>query len=271
MTALAWASWRDETKAVALLINAGASVEKADNEGYTSLLLTRGLSCLKLLLEAGTNAKAMTSRRSSILHSLLIRFVYHDALEVTRSLIKAGAAVDAKDLSGATPLAGCAASHREGYSSVAWASAFIEYGADLNSLNNEGDTPLNQAIFSQKADVVELLLRRRAARNLLNQNGDSVLHYSARYANLETIKVLQNANMQHISTESLNKQGKSPRQEVEERNTRPDHFLETFDELLDGIHARNEVATHDSSEQSQAEQCDADDSGDDFFDAVEAQ
>ena len=236
LTALSWASRRGDAKAVALLIKANASINKADYQGDTPLKLVQDLPCLKLLLEAGADARVRNRLGATPLHRFPKRFMNHNEVEDVRLLVSAGAAIDARDQWGGTPLAQSVAQPLE---STSWTSALLDCGANIDALDNDGDTPLHNAIFYQKEGSVALLLQRGSAYNLLNNNGDSVLHYVARYSNLQIIKVFDAANLRDVNTETLNKQGETARQEAEDREPKPEGFLEKFDELLAGIRARS--------------------------------
>ena len=238
-TALVWATKRNDARAMDLLIRAKASVNKADDHGRTPLMFAGSLSCLKLLLEAGADAKAVTRYNYSAVHFLPNFFGRHtksvssENCEAIRLLVSKGSALEGRDHSGSTPLC-----QSVSYGNVSWLAAFLDCGADPDPLDNDGDTPLNNATFYQEHTSVALLLQRGAAYNLFNNNGDSVLSFAAKWANLQTLDVLDAANLQDINTESVNKKGKTARQEAEEREQKPEDFLENFEALLAGICSR---------------------------------
>ena len=243
-TALIWATKRHDARAMDLLIRAKASVNKADNQGRTPLMSAGSLSCLKPLLEAGADAKAVNHYNLNVLHLLSSMFgrfpkdisskgVSSENCEAIRLLVSKGSALEGRDSTGSTPL-----SHSVLDGNVSWLEAFLDCGGDPNSLDNEGDTPLNNAIFYQADTCLALLLQCGATYNLLNNKGDSVLHRAARWANLQILGVLDAANLRDIDTETVNKKGKTANQEAEEREQKPEGFLENFEALLAGIRSR---------------------------------
>ena len=267
LTALSWASKRGDAAAIALLIKAKASVNKADYLGDTPLMLAQRISCLKLLLEAGADVKVRNSLAETPLHRSPPRLVQSNPSETVQSLVSAGADIEARDHWGSTPLFQSITNYK--YDS--WTRAFLDCGANIDIQDNNGDTPLNNAIFYQRNDHVALLLQRGAAYTLLNKNDDSVLHFAARYGSPQIIKVLDAANLRDVDTETLNKQCKTARQEAEERDSKSDGFLERFDELLAGIRARSESSHGGPADSTSTEDGQVGDIEDEFVDALEEQ
>ena len=245
MTALWWASRRDDTRAVALLINAKASVNKIDHNGWTLLQSARSLHCLELLLKAGAVAKVANRNSWTALHWVPYEWrsredtpysKHSEKLAVIRLLISHGADIEAKDGDGSTPLACCIAYSCE---TTPWTRAFLDCGANLNALDHNGDSLLNAAIFYENTNDLALLLQRGAACNLLNRNGDTLLHWAARYSSLPTLKVLEAAQLHDIDARILNEHGRTARDEAEQREPKPEGFLETFEKFLAGIRSRS--------------------------------
>ena len=267
MTALSWASCRGDSKATALLLNAGASVDIPDARGFTPLMFAWNLPCSKLFLEAGANPRAVNPQKWSTLHLLPYRFTASNVLEVVCLLLAKGAALEARNAFGSSPLHASINPRRQ---QLQWVNAFLDCGADVDSVDNDGDTSLNNAIFYQIEGCVTLLLSRGATYNLINKNGDSTLHMAAKYGNLEVVKALDAANLQDIDTEILNKQRKSARQEVLERESKPEGFLDKFDELLTGIRTRFRNRHFNSASGSPGNDAQVGDE-DEFFNALEQQ
>ena len=271
-TALLWATRRNDAKAMDHLIRVGASVNKADDQGQTPLMFAKSLPCLKLLLEAGADAKAVGWRDINALHNLPGLFslssegVSSARRDAIRLLVSKGAALEGRTSNGSTPIF-----HSLFLREVSWLEAFIECGANLDSLDDEGDTPLNNAIFYQADTSVALLLERGAAYNLLNNNGDSMLHLTARYANLQILKILDAANLRYIDTETMNRQGNTAHQEAKEREQRPEGFLQLFENLLAGIRSRRQGGQPSPVDGGSKDEGQVDDLGDEFLDAPEYQ
>ena len=79
----------------------------------------------------------------------------HSNIEVVSVLLEAGAAVNAKDEYGETPLHG-AASWNENPEVI---SVLLKAGADVNAKDESGETPLHVAVFTQDPEVISVLLK----------------------------------------------------------------------------------------------------------------
>jgi ankyrin repeat protein len=90
--------------------------------------------------------------------------------EKVRSLLRAGADVNARDTNGDTPLI-ISAFH--GLSETA--EILLEQGADLNAKNNLGNTALMEAAAMNKAETIRLLLAKGADVNVKNIIGLSAV------------------------------------------------------------------------------------------------
>lgn len=160
MTALHWATYRDDLELARLLVRAGATVGAANRYGVTplSLACTNGNGAMvALLLKAGANPNAplpggetplMTASRSG-------------ALEAVKALINAGASVEAKDdRRGQTALMWAAA---EGHAPVV--QALIDADADIRTRVPSGLTALMFAVREGQIAVVRTLLHAGADVN----------------------------------------------------------------------------------------------------------
>ena len=265
-----WAVERRDAVATDLLLQAGASADKANHRGQSPITVTGDISCLKLLLRAGANITRAKNDKRTFLHHLHLfsKSSPSDLSEAIRQSVAAGADLEARDICGSTPLSQYAIE-----TIAAAIKALLDHGANINCLDNDGDTPLNNAIFHCNDVNTKLLLEHRALYTLLNHNNESILHMTARYGNLDIVRVLSAARLRGIATEGQDNQKKTPRQLAEERNVKPDRFLDEFDELLAGIRARNEGDDRErcttNDEQADGEQASHPDSV--FVDALEQQ
>ena len=68
--------------------------------------------------------------------------------------------------------------------------ALIEKGADVNTENNNGETPLHVSATNGHLEVVRALLEKGADVNAKEDNGWTPLHYCAREGHLEVARFL---------------------------------------------------------------------------------
>jgi len=160
MTALHWATYRDDLETADILVRASANVKAANRYGVTplSLACTNGNGAMVvLLLKAGADPNAalpggetplMTAARVGSLHAV-------------KALVAHGARVDSKD-------------ERRGQTALMWAAAeghaevvemLIEVGADFRARLASGFTPLLFAVREGRLDVVRVLLKAGADVN----------------------------------------------------------------------------------------------------------
>ena len=66
----------------------------------------------------------------------------------------------------------------------------LEQGADVNTTNNLGETPLHQAADSENYSMAKLLLSFNAKVNAQQNEGDSPLHHSAFRGDLDMVELL---------------------------------------------------------------------------------
>lgn len=110
---------------------------------------------------------------------------------IARLLLEAGADVNSRDAEGATPL------HYVDEPSIC--ELLISAGADVNARDNVGDTPLHNAISSPSTifphlrifeSVVGVLVGARSDANAPNSAGQTALHLAAYWGNLSITKLL---------------------------------------------------------------------------------
>jgi len=161
LTALQFAKLNDRLEVVRMLLDMGADVVRANNEGQTTLLYAcrRGhLDVVRLLLEDGTDVNRVDNEgRTPLLYACEALELRH-RLEVVRMLLNGG--------------------------------------ADLNTANNDGMTPLHWACLEGRLEVSRLLLDRGAdvtvcVSNRANRHYEmAALHYACYWGHLELVKRL---------------------------------------------------------------------------------
>ena len=232
-SALSWAALRGDSKAVSLLVEAGANVNTSDSEGNTALIhsvQSKYTSCMDILLKAGADAKPKNiGGRNALMHAMRTS---GNPLCI-EPLLAAGIDVDCRDGYGASALAFSVISDSRGC-----IATLLRCGADIDSADNAGDTALMESLFYHNDDALKLLLASGADYTKTDSYGDPILHDVALYGGLRTIETVHEANLRDLDIHATNKSGKTARELARSREGTPDGFVEAFDIMLASIEAR---------------------------------
>ena len=107
--------------------------------------------------------------------------------EIVKLLISHGALVDVEDIDGNTLLHLIAV---VGYSSE-YCQVIVENGANVNALNNAGNTPLHAAVFGRNLAAVETLLSLDADTGVMNSVGRDPMFYARELKYLEILQAFE--------------------------------------------------------------------------------
>jgi ankyrin repeat protein len=168
---------------VKVLVNAGASIIGRE---LLTAVATKGSKCVALILQAGADTSALVGKDG--------KTALHYAAECIKDavivdlLLKAGAAIDAKDIEGRTPLHGAAAAGND-----KCVDMLLKGGADKNAEDRDSCTPLPSAVFAGDSRCVELLLNAGAYKDAMNRDGTTALMVAAGKGNTECVKLLVKA------------------------------------------------------------------------------
>ena len=232
-TPLTWAAWRGDSKAVDIFLQVGADPNICTSIGTSALMyaVRSSLSCVKLLLEAGADPCLKDTEGYNALHCAA---EHQDSKELIERLIAVGVNIHERNIFGSTPLAQAALANN-----VISALALLDFGADIDSKDNESDTPLHQSIRIHSDGVMQLFLNRGANYSLLNSSGSSILHLGAKSGGLRTLEILQAACLKGIDPDLADCQGKTPLQLARERAPKEEGFIQNIQILLSEIRTQN--------------------------------
>eukprot|EP00178_Gracilaria_changii_P005447 TRINITY_DN1897_c0_g1_i1.p1 TRINITY_DN1897_c0_g1~~TRINITY_DN1897_c0_g1_i1.p1 ORF type:complete len:1019 (-),score=148.56 TRINITY_DN1897_c0_g1_i1:8974-12030(-) len=184
-TALHLAALNGNTMSCKLLVEGGANCSLPDENGYLPLQLAtrhQHFDVVSTLLEAKVDADCSGPQGLTALH---IACFLGDA-RLIWLLIRSGASVNKINKDKATPLH-IAAGREQGRVSM---QLLMANGADLEVLDNEGDTPLHNACYKGLYQNVRLLLRRGAKSSPANDKQLTPLHLAAETGSEETVEAL---------------------------------------------------------------------------------
>lgn len=168
---------------VKVLIEKEADIEIKNSEGMTPLIYVcnrhEKLSYEKLtdafytLLKAGANVNAQDHFKFFAL--------YHAArygnLQFVKSLVARKADLELKDITGTTALQRAVGN---GHESVV--EFLLKSGANVNTFNNDGNTPLMRAV-TRKFNIYKLLLNANVTIEQKNNKGETALHLAVSHNN----------------------------------------------------------------------------------------
>jgi ankyrin repeat protein len=138
------------------------------------------IDTMKRLLDAGADVNAANRRRSTPLHWSL-----HDEAKV-RLLLSRGAAINAKQVEGRTPLY-IAGSMGQGTSLI---RLLLENGANPAIATANGNTPLMEASGRGDIEAMKLLIDKNADVNTKNGAGETALMFAAANGSPAAVKFL---------------------------------------------------------------------------------
>ncbi|XP_066982864.1 ankyrin repeat domain-containing protein 50-like isoform X2 [Macrobrachium rosenbergii] len=227
------------TYIVKKLIDAGANVNRTDNDGKTPMMVAaeRGHTVLDILADAGADVNQQDYKgNTAMIYNIKNRasFQNHEALvsaganielpaapawsplhlaasrsasEITKSLIANNADINRQDYRGITPLIAAVAEQQLASTDL------IEAGADVNHMDVFGDTALIKLITTRyssderKNMILKELLAANASVHLPKAPANSPLHWAARNGGMYIVKSLIDAGAE---VDRSNNQGRSP-------------------------------------------------------------
>lgn len=181
----------------------GAEIDSVDNEGHSPLLIAVKVKAgdqARLLIESGacTDVFDKLTKRTALSYAVTPRIFDRLTLvypgrrptnlnsDVAEALLIHGAAVDAADVTGRTPLSYAA---QYGLRKTDFSRLLLDHGADVNRADDSGRTPLSYAAGAYDPvaqHCVQLLLDRGAIPDIVDGIGNTALSY----ATTDTVRAL---------------------------------------------------------------------------------
>ena len=243
---------RGDERCVRTLLKYNADPNKSCMGRYTPLLLAakaKDAAAIVPLLEGGAYVNWKNNGLYTALHYAAY---YKDDESHVRPLLEAGAEINAKNRFGSSALA-----LTTDYDHAKSAFLLLAHGADIESRENEGMTPLIRAIRWNSHGVLRLLLEWHANHTATTLKGDTILHVAARNADIETIRMLAETELLGIDTTAKNLDGATAMNVMKGRTDVSAEIESALEDLLrqidaPGIRARKEIPTLNDEAQQQA-------------------
>jgi ankyrin repeat protein len=185
-TALSYAAARGDLEIVNALLSRGVDPNIKDKLGYTALshaVDAKYDEVVDVLLNRSMldpNARGLNGR------PILLAFVWRDDKARVEKLLARGAEVNAQDADGDTALHGAAQG-----GNVEIAQLLLDKGAGVNAKNKHGGTPLMWAAVYGHQDAAQLLLSRGADASLKDNDGNTAADWAVRNKRAEVVQVLK--------------------------------------------------------------------------------
>jgi ankyrin repeat protein len=178
-TALHFAARNGNKKTVELLIKYGADIECLDQDGRTPLAraaIEGKRDICEALIQKGANVNPINIHGNTPLIHAISKYP-----DIGRLLLENGAAavIDHIGNHGNSALHFAAS---EGNKKTV--ELLIEYGADIECLDQDGRTPLARAALEGKRDVCEILIQKGANVNPINIHGNTPLIHAKKYPDI---------------------------------------------------------------------------------------
>ena len=179
-----------------LLIDGGADVNMENNSNQSPLMIALeadevNIDLIKLLIDTGADINFKDSEGDS---PLIVASEQHQDLELMRVFLNTpNINVNIVDRRGRTALHEAVI-----LSNIDMCKLLIEYGADVNIQDNDGDTPLLKAfkVNEFNLEIVRLLVDRGAYININDNNNRNVFFYAD--DNEELINILKNGRIKDL-------------------------------------------------------------------------
>ena len=226
-TPLHWAARIGKHEIVQQLLDADAEIDAQDHAGNTPLFsgaYSGNLRTLEQLILAGAKVRQKNYRQNQ---ALIYASRDQSNVSLVKLLVQAGAFIHCRNNHNITPFNAAAIANRAEIGSY-----LLEKGADMEQPGKYGDTALFETIYHDSHDFLRLLLRKNANHLHVNNAGSSIAHAAALEADVETIRILTEAEMKGIDWGAKDANGKTAIEIAAARPSPPQGFQEAFQKLV---------------------------------------
>lgn len=196
-TALRAAVFSGHENIVKLLLRYGADVNKCDIEQRSVLQVAIYMghySIVACLLSSGANINHEDLIGRGMLSTAIYTTNKRSQLDVIKLLIKYGAQLEQLDKNNQTPLILAAQENQ-----IKCVELLLNNGADIDAIDSQQYTPLTYAVKNKFNELVDYLLNNRnAATHILDKDGRSILSISCAIGAEKIVRMLMNRDMDEM-------------------------------------------------------------------------
>lgn len=173
-TALMYAAYFDSPDSASILLKLGADVNAKNKNGYTALMITTWFNAYNTAKELLKSSHLNIEEKDNSGTSALTYAAGQPGEKILTMLIESGADVNTMNLCGITPL------HKSArFNYISCTEILIKNGANINQTNNHNETPLIVATYYDNVEIAEKLLSLGADFTVKDCYGHSALCHAA--------------------------------------------------------------------------------------------
>ena len=246
-TALAWAAARGDAQSVATLLGHGADPNIIDIQisGPLSNAAAQGhTTCVELLLEAGADPDPPLPKGVKKGSPLSVASRNSTDATLLKRLLDFGAHVNTLTAEDQTPLF-----HATRNDNVTFAILLLEHGANINAVAATGETPLTTAIKCNSHTTLRLFLDRWSEYTVCPRlKGPNLLEIAALYGDCETLAIL--ADTDHLRSKHDHHYTLADfKSLLRQRVDVTEELIVAFDELLSVVNSASDPSLEKEDEQ----------------------
>ncbi|XP_062512437.1 serine/threonine-protein phosphatase 6 regulatory ankyrin repeat subunit B-like [Corticium candelabrum] len=205
-TALHWAAENENSGICSFLLSRGAKINLKDKDGQTPLHLAAAKhhfrTCQLLVHVYKADVASVNNCGQTPLHKALIKSL-RDIPALYLPLITN------ESVNVADRLGNCALHIAARNGDIQTVQLLVDCGADVNALNEDGQTPLHTAAGGEKdcPELCSILLEHNAKIDAVDKDGNQPLHLAVRKGHTRTSRLLLSSE---ADVNSLNEDGQTP-------------------------------------------------------------
>ena len=173
LTALHYASKRDQIEVAQLLMGRGADSRKADSKGRTALhhSVEMGIHCLDFYLQQNFDTTITDNEHLTVWHLAVL----NKNLGALQTLLnRSDSEILSIPLQKGRGLSLISCASKSGFTEAV--SLLLDAGCSTSDLDSEGCTPLHDAARGGSPEIARLLITRGADARAMTDDGSSVMH-----------------------------------------------------------------------------------------------